>query len=107
MPELPEVEMARRYLEATALHQTIQAAEVKDGRILARVSARELEEALAGKQFRCASRHGKRLFLKLHDSYLLPHRHPGGTCPRDGALLRREKIVGRTSYFCPEHQKKE
>jgi len=258
MPELPEVEMARRYLEATALHQTIQAAEVKDGRILARVSARELEEALAGKQFRCASRHGKRLFLKLHDSlwlalhlgltgrlidqqsgakelrhtrllvsfenghrlafddprifgevglvkspaaflverkigpdalllgregfleimsgrnglikpallnqnlvaglgnlyadealfqagicpktrgltieqlialyssiqevlktalstdadlsklpdsYLLPHRHPGGTCPRDGALLRHEKIVGRTSYFCPEHQK--
>ena len=47
MPELPEVEMARRYLEATALHQTIQAAEVKDGRILARVSARELEEALS------------------------------------------------------------
>ncbi len=48
MPELPEVEMARRYLQATALHQTIQAAKVKDGRILARVSARELEEALAG-----------------------------------------------------------
>jgi formamidopyrimidine-DNA glycosylase len=259
MPELPEVEMARRYLEATALHQTIQAAEVKDGRILAKVvSAKDLEEALAGKQFRCASRHGKRLFLKLHDShwltlhlgltgrliylksgakepshtrllvcfengrnlafddprifgevglakspaaflverkigpdvllqdqegfleimsgrkglikpallnqnllaglgnlyadealfqagisprirsltigqlialyssiqevlktalstdadleklpdsYLMPHRHPGGTCPRDGALLRHEKIGGRTSYFCPEHQK--
>jgi formamidopyrimidine-DNA glycosylase len=260
MPELPEVEMARRYLEATALHQIIRAAKVKDGRILARVSARELEEALAGKEFHSASRHGKRLFLKLHDSlwlmlhlgltgsliylesgageprhtrllvcfenghrmafddprifgevgltkspeaflaerkigpdalllerngfleimsgrnglikpallnqnlvaglgnlyadealfqagicpktrgltieqlidlyssiqmvlktalstdadlsklpdsYLLPHRHPGGTCPRDGALLRHEKIVGRTSYFCPEHQKKE
>jgi formamidopyrimidine-DNA glycosylase len=258
MPELPEVEMARRYLEATALHQTIQAAEVKNGRILAKVSAKNLEEALAGKQFRCASRHGKRLFLNLHDSlwlalhlgltgrliylesgaeepshtrllisfengrnlafddprifgevglvkspaaflmerkigpdallldqegflkimsgrkglikpallnqsllaglgnlyadealfkagicpktrgltigqlvalfssiqevlktalathadleklpdsYLLPHRHPGGTCPRDGALLRHEKIGGRTSYFCPEHQK--
>jgi formamidopyrimidine-DNA glycosylase len=258
MPELPEVETARRYLEATALHQTIQAAEVKDGRILARVSATELEEALAGKQFHSVSRHGKRLFLKLNDSlwlalhlgltgrliylesgveeprhtrllvcfenghrlafddprifgevglakspaaflverkigpdalllgregflaimsgrkglikpallnqnlvaglgnlyadealfqagicpktrgltieqlidlyssiqevlktalstdadlsklpdsYLLPHRHPGGRCPRDGALLRHEKIVGRTSYFCPEHQK--
>ena len=260
MPELPEVEMARRYLQATALHQTIQAAEVKDERILAKVSAREVEEALAGKEFHSASRHGKRLFLKLHDSlwlalhlgltgsllylesgaeeprhtrlliafengrrlafddprifgevglakspaaflverkigpdalllerdgfikimsgrnglikpallnqnlvaglgnlyadealfqagicpktrgltieqlialylsiqevlktalstdadlsklpdsYLLPHRHPGGTCPRDGALLRHEKIVGRASYFCPEHQKKE
>ncbi|MFZ2472245.1 MAG: DNA-formamidopyrimidine glycosylase family protein [Methanothrix sp.] len=260
MPELPEVEMARRYLEATSLHQTIRAAEVRDGRILAKVSATEVEEALAGKQFHCATRHGKRLFLKLHDSlwlvlhlgltgrlnyqetgakeprhtrllisfrngcnlafddprifgevslakspdaflaerkigpdslqlgredflrimsgrkglikpalinqnlvaglgnlyadealfqagicpktrdltieqlialfssiqevltvalsihadleklppsYLLPHRHPGCRCPRDGALLRHEKIGGRTSYFCPEHQKLE
>ena len=258
MPELPEVEMARRYLQATALHQTIRAAEVKDERILSKVSARELEMALAGKQFECAMRHGKRLFLKLHDSlwlalhlgltgrlicqesgaeephhtrllisfengqnlafddprifgevglaknpqaflvvrkigpdalqldsdgflkimngrkglikpallnqrliaglgnlyadealfqagicpmarsltigqltilfssiqevlktalathadleklpdsYLLPHRHSQGTCPQDGALLRREKIGGRTSYYCPEHQK--
>jgi formamidopyrimidine-DNA glycosylase len=258
MPELPEVEMARRYLEATALLQTIRRAEVKDERILARVSAKELEEALAGKQLDCAMRHGKRLFLKLHDSlwlalhlgltgrllylesgakephhtrllisfengrslafddprifgevgfakspqaflaerkvgpdalhldldgflktmfgrkglikpallnqkliaglgnlyadeslflagicpkarsltiemltilfssiqevlntalathadleklpdsYLLPHRHPKGRCPRDGANLSREKIGGRTSYYCPEHQK--
>jgi formamidopyrimidine-DNA glycosylase len=42
---------------------------------------------------------------ELPDSYLLPHRHPGGRCPRDGALLSREKIGGRTSYYCPEHQK--
>ncbi|MHB8118175.1 MAG: Fpg/Nei family DNA glycosylase [Methanothrix sp.] len=260
MPELPEVEMVRRYLEATALHQTIRAAEVRDRRILAKVSAKDLEEGLAGNQFHCALRHGKRLFLKLHDSLwlalhlgltgrliyleseaeeprhtrllisfenghnlafddprifgevgltkspeaflverkigpdalqldredflkimngrkglikpallnqslvaglgnlyadealfqagicpktrgltigqiialflsiqevlkvalsthayleklpdsrLLPHRHPGGTCPRDGALLRHEKIGGRTSYFCPVHQKLE
>ncbi len=258
MPELPEVEMARRYLEAFALLQTIRKAEVKDERILARVSAKELEEALAGKQFDCAMRHGKRLFLKINetlyltlhlgltgrliylesgaevsshtrllisfendrslafddprifgevslakspqaflterkvgpdalqlaldgflnimngrrglikpallnqrliaglgnlyadevlfqagicprahcltieqlttlfssiqevlktalanhadleklpDSYLLPHRHPKGRCPRDGANLSREKIGGRTSYYCPEHQK--
>ncbi|MDQ1262568.1 MAG: DNA-(apurinic or apyrimidinic site) lyase [Euryarchaeota archaeon] len=258
MPELPEVEMTRRYLQATSLHQTIRAAEVKDERILAGVSARELEKALTGKQFHCAMRHGKRLFLKLNDSlwlslhlgltgkliylesgaeephhtrllisfengrslafddprifgevglakspqaflverkigpdalqldldgflkimsgrkglikptllnqrliaglgnlyadealfqagicpktrgltigqitslfssihevlktalathaelerlpdsYLLSHRRFQGTCPRDGALLRREKIGGRTSYYCPEHQK--
>lgn len=258
MPELPEVEMARRYLEATALRQTIRATEVKDERILAKVSARELEEALAGKQFDCAMRHGKRLFLKITETlyltlhlgltgrliylesgteepshtrmlisfendcslafddsrifgevslakspqaflakrkvgpdalqldldgfleimngrrglikpallnqriiaglgnlyadealfqagicprarcltigqlstlfssiqkvlktalatnadleklpefYLLPHRHPKGRCPRDGANLSREKIGGRTSYYCPEHQK--
>lgn len=41
----------------------------------------------------------------LPDSYLLPHRRAGGNCPRDGALLRHEKIGGRTSYYCPEHQK--
>jgi len=63
--------MARRYLEVTARHQTIRAAEVKDERILAKVPAKDLEEALAGKQFHCALRHGKRLFLKLHDSLWL------------------------------------
>ncbi|MBN1236671.1 MAG: hypothetical protein JW999_11605 [Methanotrichaceae archaeon] len=258
MPELPEVEMVRRYLQATSLFQTIRAAEVKDERILSKVAAERLAEELAGQQFSCVRRHGKRLFLKLHDSlwlalhlgltgrliylergaeepghtrllvffekghklafddsrifgevgltespetfllerkigpdalqldregfleimsgrkgliksallnqslvaglgnlyadealfqagicpntrgldevqhralffwiqevlrtalatnanlemlpnsYLLAHRYPGGTCPRDGALLRREKIGGRTSYYCPEHQK--
>jgi formamidopyrimidine-DNA glycosylase len=258
MPELPEVEMARRYLETFTLLQTIRAAVVKDERILARVSAKDLEEALAGKQFDCAMRHGKRLFLKINealyltlhlgltgrliylesgvdlphhtrllisfensrclafddprifgevglakspqaflaerkvgpdalqldingflkimngrkglikpvllnqriiaglgnlyadealfqagicprassltieqlatlfssiqevlktalathadleelpDSYLLPHRNSKGRCPLDGALLSREKIGGRTSYYCPEHQK--
>ncbi len=42
---------------------------------------------------------------KLPDSYLLPHRYPGETCPRDGAPLRHEKIAGRTSYYCSKHQK--
>lgn len=258
MPELPEVEMARRLLEATALHQKIRAATVRDVRILNAVSADDLKRALAGKQFSCALRHGKRLFLraapslwltlhlgltgwliylqqgsqeprhtrlridfesgsalavddprifgevgltespqaflrkrdigpdalqmdreffiavmggrkgrikpalldqsllaglgnlyadealfqssicprarsldheklealfaaiqevlrtslacnadieKLPDSYLLPHRFPGEACPRDGAALRQEKISGRTSYYCPLHQK--
>jgi formamidopyrimidine-DNA glycosylase len=258
MPELPEVEMARRYLEATSLCQTIKAAKVLDARILNSVSAELLEQSLVGLQFHSAYRHGKRLFLelnldlwltlhlgltgrlvylqsredepdhtrllitfmgcsrlafddlrifgevgitsspqsfleerkigpdalqldrdgflrimrdrkgmikamllnqsliaglgnlyadealfqagicpqsrrlseaqlsvlfssiqetllaslsaqanlrKLPDSYLLPHRHPGETCPRDGALLRHEKIAGRTSYYCPKHQK--
>lgn len=44
-------------------------------------------------------------FDRLPDCYLLRHRHPGGRCPRDGALLCHEKIGGRTSYYCPEHQR--
>jgi len=88
MPELPEVEMARRYLQATSLHQNIQAVEVKDGRILAGVSATKLKDALAGKQFHCAWRHGKRLFLKLHDSLWLTL-HLGLT----GRLVYQENVA--------------
>ena len=259
MPELPEVEMVRRYLEATSLHQTIRDAAVLDKRIIQRGnSAEHLEQILPGLQFHSTYRHGKRLFLrllddlyltlhlgltgvlfyqqvqeamprhtrlavtfenghrlafegsrifgevgltgdpqsflkerkigldalqisrkdflnimrgrkgivksallnqslvaglgnlyadealfqagigpksrglddaklsdlfaciqltlstalethadlsKLPDSFLLPHRHPGGRCPRDGAELMHEKIGGRTSYYCPKHQK--
>lgn len=27
------------------------------------------------------------------------------TCPRDGAVLRRTTVGGRTTYMCPEHQR--
>ena len=259
MPELPEVEMARRLLHDRALHQRIRAAAVRDERILNAVSAQDLEGACIGRQFSSALRHGKRLFLeidhslwltlhlgltgwpvflekgsaeprhtrlridfeggaalafddprifgevgltaspqeflarrgigpdalqmereaflaamsgrkgkikpalldqgliaglgnlyadealfqsgicpqarslkrerlealysatqevlrtslasnadfeKLPNSYLLPHRRPGGACPWDGTALQRIKIAGRTSYYCPQHQKK-
>jgi len=258
VPELPEVEMARRLLEAGALHHKITSVDVRDSRILNSVSAQGLKSALAGRQLCSVLRHGKRLFLqidsgqwltlhlgltgwpvflekicaeprhtrlridfeggpalafddlrifgevgltespqeflarrgigpdalqmeretfltvmsgrkgkikpalldqrliaglgnlyadealfqtgicpqarslnrerldglfsaiqkvlrtslasnadfeKLPDTYLLPHRHPGGACPRDGAALEKIKIAGRTSYYCPLHQK--
>ncbi len=258
MPELPEVEMARRYLEATSLCQTIKIVRVLENRILSGISAGFLEQSLIGLQFHSAYRHGKRLFLslkedlwltihlgltgrlvylepdeakpghtrllitfendhclafddtrifgevgivgspqrflrerkigpdaleidlkdflkimqdrkgiiksallnqslvaglgnlyadealfqagicpksrglgearlkalfsaiqetlreslsaqanlnKLPDSYLLPHRYPGENCPRDGVPLLHEKIGGRTSFYCPKHQK--
>jgi formamidopyrimidine-DNA glycosylase len=41
----------------------------------------------------------------LPDSYLLPHRMPGGICPKDGNPLLHKKIAGRTTYYCPWHQK--
>lgn len=40
----------------------------------------------------------------LPSSFLLPHRHPNGECPQ-GGILKILKIAGRTTYFCPEHQK--
>ena len=39
-----------------------------------------------------------------HTGDLQPGRVRGGSCPRDGAALRREQVGGRTTYWCPEHQ---
>jgi formamidopyrimidine-DNA glycosylase len=257
MPELPEVEMARRYLERTSLRLAIKRAQIRDARILGGVEAARLEDALTGREIKSTYRHGKRLFLELDgdlwlaihlgmsgdfayfgpmrkeprhirllisfengchlafidprlfgevsltedperflkekkigpdalqldlagfleimgsrrgiikgalldqhllaglgnlysdeslfaagicpqgrglsqqrlkgllqsvqevlrtaidceadlrelpSSYLIPNRYPGGRCPRDGCLLARARIAGRTTYFCPEHQ---
>jgi formamidopyrimidine-DNA glycosylase len=74
MPELPEVEMVRRYLEKTTLGKTIEKVEVRDNRILRRVSAKELENRMAGLKFRSVRRHGKWLFLELkNDLWLALH----------------------------------
>jgi formamidopyrimidine-DNA glycosylase len=67
MPELPEVETLRRYVDATSLHQTIEKAEVKNSRILEKISTKALEESLIGRQLRSTSRHGKLLFVQLED----------------------------------------
>ncbi|MBT8240038.1 MAG: hypothetical protein KJN63_02280 [Acidimicrobiia bacterium] len=32
-------------------------------------------------------------------------RTPGALCPRDGQPLRRDRIGGRTTYWCPGHQR--
>jgi formamidopyrimidine-DNA glycosylase len=32
-------------------------------------------------------------------------RAPGGHCPRDGAELRRDVVGGRTTVWCPSHQR--
>lgn len=40
-----------------------------------------------------------------HTGDLHPARVRGGRCPRDGAELRREQVGGRTTYWCPHHQR--
>jgi len=40
-----------------------------------------------------------------HTGDLMPARTPGGRCPRDGAELRRETVGGRTTWWCPAHQR--
>lgn len=41
----------------------------------------------------------------LPSSFLLPHRYPGCECP-EGGPFEIMKIGGRTTYFCPNVQKK-
>ncbi len=40
-----------------------------------------------------------------HQGDLQDSRSREGECPRDGAPLAREKVGGRTTYWCPNHQK--
>ncbi len=73
MPELPEVEMFKKYLDSTALNQKIVKVEVKNVRILKNVSAAELEMTLEGRQFLYSMRHGKYLFVNAGDIWVLFH----------------------------------
>ena len=40
-----------------------------------------------------------------HTGELMPERHPGGLCPKDGTPLRRATVATRTTWWCPKHQR--
>jgi formamidopyrimidine-DNA glycosylase len=40
-----------------------------------------------------------------HTGRLMPERRPGGRCPKDHAALVRATVGGRTSWYCPLHQR--
>jgi formamidopyrimidine-DNA glycosylase len=40
-----------------------------------------------------------------HLGDLMPERRVGGRCPRDGTPLVRATVGGRTTWWCPKHQK--
>src|SRR5262249_34552577 len=94
MPELPEVETFRRYLDATSLHQRITGVEVRDAYVLKRVSARELTRRLKGRRFENTHRHGKHLFVRAGDELWL-RLHFGMT----GSLeyLKRDQAAPKTA----------
>jgi formamidopyrimidine-DNA glycosylase len=71
MPELPEVETFKRYLDNTSLHQRITNVEVRDAYVLKGVSARELARRLKGRSFECSRRHGKHLFVRTNSELWL------------------------------------
>ena len=71
MPELPEVETFKRYLDSTSLHQRITNVDVPDSYVLKRVSPRELARRLKGRRFENSHRHGKHLFVRASDELWL------------------------------------
>ena len=66
---------------------------------------------LSGAELRRLHRHLRATLADLverggsHTGDLLPARQPGGTCPRDGAPRERGTVGGRTTWWCPVHQR--
>jgi formamidopyrimidine-DNA glycosylase len=74
MPELPDVETFKRYLEATSLHQRISSVDVRSAYVLKGVSAHELARRLKGRSFESSRRRGKHLFVRAdHQLWLRLH----------------------------------
>jgi formamidopyrimidine-DNA glycosylase len=84
MPELPDVELYKRYLDQHALRQTIERVAVNDARILGDLSARTFVARLTDNRFEDSRRHGKHLLVQLR---------------RDGWLALHFGMTGNLVYF--------
>ena len=71
MPELPDVETYKRYVDATSLHQQILIVRVRNRRILKDISPGKLKSQLQGHCFQFTTRHGKYLFVKTDNNQWL------------------------------------
>ena len=70
MPELPEVETYRRFIDELAVGQTIAAVQVNDAHVLALPEA-ELRAVLVGRRLVATHRLGKNCFLELDNGRIL------------------------------------
>lgn len=67
--------------------------------------------SLSGAEVRRLHRHLRATVADLvkrggsHTGDLLASRRPGGVCPRDGTPLARSTVAGRTTWWCPKHQR--
>lgn len=74
MPELPDVEVYRRYLDVTSLHQRIGQVHVMSPSILFETSPQGLGHALTHHSFQSTGRHGKYLFIETDsEKWLVMH----------------------------------
>jgi formamidopyrimidine-DNA glycosylase len=95
VPELPDVELFKRYLDATALHRRVEGISLSRGeRLLQGISERSLRRRLRGRALESTRRHGKFLFVALDDGA--------------GALVLHFGMTGFLAYYrrpesAPEH----
>jgi formamidopyrimidine-DNA glycosylase len=71
LPELPDVEVFKQYIDATSLHQKVKDVEIRSRQILEGTSAQKLKAELGGRAFESTQRHGKHLFVQLDDGHWL------------------------------------
>jgi formamidopyrimidine-DNA glycosylase len=65
MPELPEVESLKEYMNSTSLHKKIKEVDVLNKKILTKISPTSLKRNLIGNKFKSTKRHGKNMFTQL------------------------------------------
>lgn len=110
MPELPDVERFKQYVDATALHQKVESVEVRDAGVLKNISGRKLQSQLKGEPFESTSRHGKFLFahppspplLVLHFGMTgyLDYAQENGEPPDHSRVVFHFGTGGRLAYVC-------
>jgi formamidopyrimidine-DNA glycosylase len=72
MPELPEVEIFKRYFDRTSLGQLITKVKINDNRVL-NITENYFKKKIINKQFESTIRHGKYLLIYLKPNYLIMH----------------------------------
>jgi len=72
MPELPEVETFKRYLDKTSLNQIIKNITVIDHRVL-NIDEESLEKLVINNKFESSIRYGKYLLINIGKKYLIMH----------------------------------
>jgi formamidopyrimidine-DNA glycosylase len=89
MPELPEVESFRKYIEDTSLHQRIADVQLAAQGMFIDTTDKELKKILEGNSFSGTFRHGKFLFIRLE---------------KEGSLMLHFGMTGDLLYYELDHK---
>jgi formamidopyrimidine-DNA glycosylase len=71
MPELPDVEIYKRYMDSKSLKHKIKSTEIKETKVLEGVSKKKLQDLIKDKSFQKTKRIGKNLLAMLDNNLWL------------------------------------